>query len=143
MGRCVQGSGPDGRQGLGLSVCLVLCYHGCVIYQVFLACVCVRKRFISAQEWFVRSPKNRCCDGSDFDAVTLRVLFLCMCVSMSTVFVRAVLCASSLEHIRCTCCLIHRLNKQATLMKCTHTHTHRHTDVRTQINLHKQRGVQR
>ena len=46
MGRCVQGSGPDGRQGLGLSVCLVLCYHGCVIYQVFLACVCVCEKEI-------------------------------------------------------------------------------------------------
>lgn len=54
----------------------------------------INERFISGKEWFVAAPKNRFCDGNDFDAI-------CVCVCVYFVFVYL---PWSVLQIKCTCC---------------------------------------
>lgn len=91
--------------------------HVCVWEQVRVTRrVQKKERFISVIRWFVAAPKNRICDGNDFDGV-------CACALLS----RFVYLPRGALQIKCTCCLIHRLNRQpwqsARMLRHVRVHT--------------------
>lgn len=85
-------------------------------------CVCgcaYGRRFISGKEWFVAAPKNRFCDGNDFDAVC-KPLCECLCLDVCLILcVFALECFADQMHL-----LFNSPSQQAALTKYMHTLAH-------------------
>lgn len=67
----------------------------------------INERFISGKEWFVAAPKNRFCDGNDFDAKCK-----CVCVCLFCICVFALVCFADQMHL-----LLNSASQQAALTK--------------------------